>query len=116
MSQEQEPSRAHSMMQYVLDNKLKTILSCWAGGITLSMVSPCRRRCIAWIPPTLRRPLASPASKSQQPSCPAPPSNSRLKAYEWSRPIPSQLKVIHSRVYAQVTGGGRLSGEEGGAA
>ncbi|PSC68152.1 hypoxia induced conserved region containing [Micractinium conductrix] len=59
MSQEQEPSRAHSMMQYVLDNKLKTILSCWAGGITLSM------------------------------------------AYEWSRPIPSQLKVIHSRVYAQ---------------
>lgn len=24
-------------------------------------------------------------------------------AYQWSRPIPTQLKIIHSRVYAQVT-------------
>lgn len=25
----------------------------------------------------------------------------RLQAYQWSRPIPTSLKVIHSRVYAQ---------------
>jgi hypothetical protein len=24
-----------------------------------------------------------------------------LQAYQWSRPIPTSLKVIHSRVYAQ---------------
>jgi hypothetical protein len=25
-------------------------------------------------------------------------------AYQWTRPIPTQLKIIHSRVYAQVCG------------
>lgn len=54
-----ERSFVDDTVQYVLKNKLKTVLYTWAGGITACM------------------------------------------AYEWSRPTPTSLKVIHSRVYAQ---------------
>lgn len=34
----------------------------------------------------------------------------RVQAYQWSRPIPTSLKVIHSRVYAQAITLGALGG------
>jgi hypothetical protein len=34
----------------------------------------------------------------------------RMQAYQWSRPIPTSLKVIHSRVYAQAITLGALGG------
>lgn len=34
----------------------------------------------------------------------------RAQAYQWSRPIPTSLKVIHSRVYAQAITLGALGG------
>ena len=37
-------------------------------------------------------------------NCPSAPRDPRLffvQAFQWSRPIPTSLKIIHSRVYAQ---------------
>lgn len=36
-----------------------------------------------------------------------------LQAYQWSRPIPASLKVIHSRVYAQAITLGALGAMAG---
>ena len=41
--------------------------------------------------------------------CPPPRCTTRLQAYEWTRPTPTSLKIIHSRVYAQVRRGAACS-------
>lgn len=52
-------SQPNGVVDYILQNKLKTIFYTWGAGITGSL------------------------------------------AYEWSRPTPGSLKLLHSRVYAQ---------------
>ncbi|KFM22988.1 hypothetical protein F751_0346 [Auxenochlorella protothecoides] len=37
----------------------------------------------------------------------------KLRAYQWTRPIPTSLKIIHSRVYAQAITLGALAAVAG---
>lgn len=57
--QQEEQSTLDAVTNYIVDNKLKTVLYTWAGGISVCL------------------------------------------GFQWSRPIPTSLKIIHSRVYAQ---------------
>eukprot|EP00890_Picochlorum_soloecismus_P001006 jgi/Picsp_1/1906/NSC_05372-R1_hypoxia induced protein conserved region containing protein len=59
MEEERVAPASESLVDWMVDNKLKTIGYTWLGGVGGSL------------------------------------------AYQWSRPIPTSLKVIHSRVYAQ---------------
>lgn len=79
-------STAASALSWVLDNKLKAIFYTWGSGVTGSLVSK-----------RVHGDRASPgAACSLLLAC--------AQVYQWTRPIPTSLKIIHSRVYAQVRG------------
>lgn len=94
---EEASSTATSVMNWVLDNKLKAIFYTWGSGVTGSLV---RRRLPGDRALLARAPPAPPRS---------PLLAARAQMYQWTRPIPTSLKIIHSRVYAQVRGGPPLS-------
>ena len=64
--------------------------------------------------------VAAAAAAAAHPQPPPPPAASHrpcsflafpcTQAYQWTRPIPTSLKIIHSRVYAQVRAGMRCAG------
>lgn len=130
-----QQSTADSVVSFVLENKLKTILYTWGAGITGSLVRRRRgagtytlagrqlpgmtvqccvcqdtapgsatvhqlcRQCAFLYVTVALQPARHALPQAVAHPCPCTPA---VQAYEWSRPIPGSLKIIHSRVYAQV--------------
>lgn len=124
-----QPSMSDSALSWVLENKLRAVFYTWATGVTGSLVSTTFVASPPLLPPRFPRShrphlatctgktwgggprwvcnfaLAShclarpPAAADLRP--PRPHASLLLQAYQWSRPTPISLKIIHSRVYAQ---------------
>ena len=80
--------------RWVVNNKLKAVGSLWAAGLAISLAYQVRAG--------VEEGWKSHASPSLSPQYRQLVNHdSLLCPYQWTRPIPTQLKLIHSRVYAQ---------------
>ncbi len=86
-----QASTMDQAMDWVLKNKLKAIGYTWLTGVAGSLVSVVA---MIRIPTGLQ---GRPQPLKLNLHLVAAP----LQAYQWTRPIPTQLKIMHSRVYAQ---------------
>ena len=92
MAEHASTSSVDSAVNWVLANRLKAIGYTWLTGVGGSLVSARRRGSACCQPSPRHRRLAGTHTH---------PTSSQTQAYQWTRPIPTSLKLIHSRVYAQ---------------